>query len=245
MRLHRHETGPVLQVGDVLCLRELPYEHAARADVARLAHADHVVEGLHRLLDRRSRIPAMDLVEVDVVHVEPRQGRVDGRQDVLAGESSTVLARSHRHEDLGRHHHLVASEELGQQAAGRHLARPLRVGVGRVEEGDATLDGGADDRFPVVLVEHPRPVAVVAEAHHPEADPRDPQAGPSQVHVLHGHPLSVPDQSVWSPRSQPRARRPGAGPSTEGDEPEVVAAGVRVRDGHDILLTRTSGDRPS
>ena len=61
---------------------------------------------------------------------------------------------------------------LGQQPPRGHLAGALRVGVGGVEEGDAAFDRGPDDRLGLLLVEHPRPVAVVAEAHHPEADPR-------------------------------------------------------------------------
>ena len=77
-------------------------------------------------------------------------------------------------------------EELGQQPTGGHLARPARVGVGRVEEGDAALDGGPHDRLGPVLVEHPGPVAVVAEAHHPEAHPGHPQTGATEIHVLHG-----------------------------------------------------------
>ena len=68
-------------------------------------------------------------------------------------------------------------EVLGQQPSGGHLAGPLGVGVGRVEEGDAAFDGRPDDGLGCVLVEDPGPVAVVAEAHHAEADPGHPQAG--------------------------------------------------------------------
>jgi hypothetical protein len=59
--------------GGVLRLGELPTEHAAGADVAGLPGAHHVVQCLHRLLNRRSRIPAVDLVQVDVVHAETAQ----------------------------------------------------------------------------------------------------------------------------------------------------------------------------
>ena len=56
--------------GHPLGLGELPREHAAGADVARLARLDDIVQGLHRLLDRGLRIPAVDLVQVDVVEAE-------------------------------------------------------------------------------------------------------------------------------------------------------------------------------
>ena len=77
-------------------------------------------------------------------------------------------------------------EVLGEQPAGGHFAGSPGVGVGGVEEGDATLDRGPDDGFGLVLVQYPRPIAVVAVAHHPEAHPRDPQAGLPEIHVVHG-----------------------------------------------------------
>ena len=82
--LHRDEPGRAGALGGRLRLRELPREHAARADVAGLAGLDDVVESLHRLGDRRQRIPAVDLVEVDVVQPEPCQRGVDRGHDVLA-----------------------------------------------------------------------------------------------------------------------------------------------------------------
>src|SRR5206468_6810231 len=59
--LHRHELRPTALPCDRLRLRELPPVHAARADVARLARADDVAQHLHRLVDRRRRVPAVDL----------------------------------------------------------------------------------------------------------------------------------------------------------------------------------------
>ena len=80
---------------------------------------------------------------------------------------------------------LLAGEELGEESPGDDLAGALRVGVGGVEERDPALDGRAHDRLGGLLVEHPRFVAVVAEAHHAQAHARDPQAARAEVHVLH------------------------------------------------------------
>src|SRR4029453_10992506 len=103
----------------VLCLGELPGVHARRADVARLAGPHDVVEGLHRLLDRGLVVPAVDLVEVDVVGPQPTQRVVDGGQDVLAGQAAVVGARAHREEDLGGQDVVVtAAVQLGQQPTG-------------------------------------------------------------------------------------------------------------------------------
>ena len=59
------------------------------------------------------------------------------------------------------------------------------VDVGGVEEGDAALDGAAHDRLGGRFVERPLAALVLAEAHHPEADARDAQAGAAEVHVVH------------------------------------------------------------
>ena len=63
----------------------------ADADVERLALADDVGEGLHRLLERRLVVVAVGLVEVDVVGLQPLQRAVDRLHDVLAGQAGVVL----------------------------------------------------------------------------------------------------------------------------------------------------------
>src|ERR1039458_2744698 len=188
MVLHRDETSPAAQLGDMLGLGELPGEHAAGADVASLASAHYVMQCLHGLLDWRAAVPAMDLIEVDVVHTQALQRGVDRTENVLARQAAAVLSRSHRHEHLRGDDELLAREELAEQATRGDLARAPRIGVGRVEERDAALAGRPYDRLGGVLVDHPRPVAVVAEAHHAQADARNPQACRADVHVLHRLP---------------------------------------------------------
>jgi len=72
-----------VEVGQVERLAELPREHRRGAEVPGLAGLDHVVQRLERLLDRRGVVPAVDLVEVDVIGAQPPQARVDLRQDRL------------------------------------------------------------------------------------------------------------------------------------------------------------------
>jgi hypothetical protein len=110
-----------------------------------------------------------NLVEVDVIHAQPPQRRVDRGQDVLTGQAPRVLAVPHRHEHLRGHDHVIALEELAEQPAGCHLARPARVDVRRVVEDDAAVGCRTDERLRRVLIEDPRTFAVVPEAHHPEA----------------------------------------------------------------------------
>ena len=75
--LHRDESRPAVQVGQVQRLAELPRVHRRGPDVAGLALLHHVVKRFQRLFDRRVVVPAMDLVEVDVIRAEPAQAGVD------------------------------------------------------------------------------------------------------------------------------------------------------------------------
>src|SRR5262249_13020372 len=94
--LHRDELGPAVTLCNALCLRELPGIHAAGADVARLPRADNFVQRTHRLLDRRVSVPAVHLVEVDVIEPESCERGVDRRENVLAREPTAVRAGRHR-----------------------------------------------------------------------------------------------------------------------------------------------------
>ena len=80
------------------------------------------MERFERLLDRRLGIEPVDLVEVDVVGAEAAERRVDGLEDVLARQASSVDVIADRVEDLGRHHHFVAARQLTQRASQDLLA---------------------------------------------------------------------------------------------------------------------------
>src|SRR5215204_6882620 len=172
---------------------------SARSEVAGLASLHDVVEDIHRLLDWRQAVPAVDLVEVDIVEPEPPQRGVDRGEDVLAGQATTVLAGHRPAMHLGRHHVLLArAEELAEQASGHDLALAAVVDVSGVEEADAAVDGPPDDRLGRRLVERPLAGLVPAEAHHPQAHARDAEAGAAEVHVPHRRLL----------QRSPRDRRP-------------------------------------
>ena len=182
--LHRDEPRPAVTVGGRLGLRELPGVHAARADEAGLAGADDVVECLHRLLDRRGGVPAVDLVEVDVVEPEPCERGVDRREHVLAAEPAAVLAGHRASVHLRCEHVLLTAEKPREDPAGDDLALAGVVDVRGVEERHAALDRAADDRLGGLLGERPLALGRGAEAHHPQAQPRHPQPRPAEVHVL-------------------------------------------------------------
>ncbi len=225
MVLHRAEPGPAVCVGAVLSLGELPGIHGARADVPGLSGPDHVLECLHGLLDRRGPVPAVDLVQVHVVHVQAAEGGVDRRHDVLAGQAAVILTRPHRAIHLGCDDNLVTAEELAEQAAGRDLARSVGIDVCGIEERDAAVGRGLDDWLRGVLVKCPRPVAVVAVAHHPEANPRDPQAGLAQVHIPHSSPPGRRQHQHRTLPHSPSGRDARAAPASYSGRPGSGFAG--------------------
>ena len=77
---------------------------------------------------------------------------------------------------LGREDVLLAREELAQDPARQHLALAAVVDVGGVEERDAAVERATHDRLRILLAERPRPLLVLAEAHHSQAKARDAQA---------------------------------------------------------------------
>ena len=98
------------------------------------------MQRLERLLDRRVVVPAVDLVQVDVVGAEPAQAGVDLGHDRLARQPGAVRARAHPAVDLGGDHDFVAPREVGQRTADDLLAGAVRVDVGGVEEVDAQVE---------------------------------------------------------------------------------------------------------
>jgi hypothetical protein len=75
---------------DKLHLCELVRPHAARANIPHLPALDEVMQRLHRLLDWRVAVEAVDLEEVDVVGVEPLERRVDGVENRGARQPALV-----------------------------------------------------------------------------------------------------------------------------------------------------------
>src|SRR5439155_5732108 len=161
-------------------LRRLPFRHA---DVERLAGPYDVGERLHRLFQRRLVVVPVRLVQVDVVGLQPPQRAVDRFEDVLAGQAPVVAARAGRPVDLGEDLQALPALPLQRPAEHRLRAR-TGVHVGRVERGDAQVEGGPHAGGGGVLLDLRAvgdPVAVRDLADH--------QARAAQVSELHGPTL--------------------------------------------------------
>src|SRR5262249_30911105 len=91
-RLQAGEGLPASGPAEVDRFLQLPAAVIAGAEIADLALPHEVVDAALRLLEGRVRVPHMDLVEVDIVGLEPAEARLDFRHDVLAAEAEAVGA---------------------------------------------------------------------------------------------------------------------------------------------------------
>ena len=123
-----------------------------QADVADLALGDELGQGADGVLDRRVRVDAVLVVEVDVVGAEPLQRTLDRGADVrgTAVEVPRAAAGVGDEAELRRQHDLVAAVLDG--AADEFLVGVRPVDLGGVDERDAQVERPVDraDRLGVV-----------------------------------------------------------------------------------------------
>ncbi len=155
-----------------------------------MALAHEVVQRAHGLLDGRGGVEAVDLVQVDVLQLQPLQARLDAVHDVAAGTAAAVGARAGLAEHLGGDDDVLARHlQVLQRLPGELLRHAARVHVGRVDEVDAGVERLADEPVGVALahVADLSPDAVgAAEGHGAEAQLGDEQAGAAEAMVAHG-----------------------------------------------------------
>ena len=82
--LRRDQRLVVFDRGDAVGFGDLPRVKVGTAEVADLAGTDQVIGSAERFLDRRVRIGAVELVEVDVVEAQALEAFLGGFDDVLA-----------------------------------------------------------------------------------------------------------------------------------------------------------------
>src|SRR5579875_1877291 len=177
-------------------LHHPPGRPVAHPHIANLAVLDQAVERVERLLDRASVVELMGLIQVDVLHAQASQARVDGVEKVLSTQAPPVGPGADRVVDLGRDRQVVAAPP------GRHPPSedPLRlpeqarlggIAVARVDEPDPGVVGEVEDLVGGVLG---RPIP---EGRRPEADPRH----------LEAVPTDRDDIALPARRSEPRRLR--------------------------------------
>src|SRR4029077_12156324 len=75
--LHRNEWGPAVLSRQILRFGKLPRIHRRGADVTGFPCLDHIMQRLERFFYWCVFVPAMNLVEVDVVSAEPAEAGID------------------------------------------------------------------------------------------------------------------------------------------------------------------------
>jgi pseudouridylate synthase len=125
----------------------------------------------------------MDVVEVDVIRPQPFERTLDRAVNVLR-PAARRLAVAHVHAELGGENDLVAAtfEDLAEQPL---ATAPASVDVGRVEEGDAGVQGGVDDRSRRVATD------AAAEIVAAQSDTRDAQIAVAELPKLHAENATV------------------------------------------------------
>src|SRR3984893_5723274 len=189
--LHADKTGPAVPLGDSKSPRELPGMHRGPADITSLPGLDDVVQCLKRLLDRAAIVPAVDLIEIDVIGAEASKAVIDLAHDRHARQAAAVRPLPHPPVDLGRDDDLVAAGQILDRPAEDLLAAAEGMPVRRVEEIDAALESPLDERATLRLVDAPGMIASFGDAiaHAAEADPRHLQTRAAELYVLH-HSIS-------------------------------------------------------
>jgi hypothetical protein len=160
------------------------------AGVSDLPLAEEVIQGAEGLVDRCRLVVAVQLVQIDVVGLQAAQGRIHGREDVLAGVTPVEGCRAGRSEALCGHDEAVSfpvqppADNFLRHSPGAQI--PAQgVGIGSVEEVDTALGGTVEDGDRRFLI------ALQAERHRPQAQSGNLQAGPAESGVLHELTLPV------------------------------------------------------
>jgi hypothetical protein len=132
----------------------------------------------HDLLPGGVGVELVDVVEVDVVGLQPAQAGLDGAPHVDAGQAALVASVTGRVGDLGGQHPALAG--VFERAADHLLGLAVGVDVGRVDEVDAGLERVIDDAPRLRLIGR------AAEHHGAEAELGDLHAAVTEHAVLHG-----------------------------------------------------------
>ena len=186
------------------------------ADRADLALVDQLGEGAERLLQRHRLVVLVRLVEVDPLHAEAAEARLDGGVDPV-GREALALAR-HLHAALGQDHHLLPAAGAGAQPLADHrfgfaalvAGHPGRIDVGGVDHVEPGIDHRVEQAEAGVPVHRPAE-DVAAEDHRRDLDP-----GSAEAALPHGVPLLLPCRhSGARGGDRPRLRFPSLPPGSK------------------------------
>src|SRR5271163_2659693 len=141
----------------------------------------------------------MDLVEIDMVSLQPAQTSLDAVHDVAARGPDVIASGADAAVDLGRDHDMLPRDlQVLQRLPEDLFALTLRINIGGIKEVDPALDRGLDQLIGSLLAngsdgfEHP---SAVPEGHGSEAQFRDLKTRIAEGCVFHGV-FSICDSNV-------------------------------------------------
>ncbi|MNV43103.1 hypothetical protein D3C71_1348080 [compost metagenome] len=187
-RLDRHELHQPESFGAPKCASDPPRAPIGYADVSGAAAAHDGFERLERLVERRGGIVSVQLEQVHVIGTEPGKRRIDGAQEMFARRAGVPWQWAHRAAGLCRDDEAFAAAL--QPFADDLLCVPFslvgrvtRVSIRRVDEIDARISGGIEDRHRLCFV------GIGSKGHCAKAQARDSQPGVAktdQIATAHG-----------------------------------------------------------
>ena len=156
-------------VGDGQGFHQVPAGVVGATDIANLAGPYKIVERPQGFLERRERIEAVGLIEVDVIRAETAQAGLAGFDEVAARESGFVGAGFETNECFSGEDNLLPAS--AQRLAEDFFGLAERINVGRVEEIHAGLDADFDQaaRLVHLHVAHRGKTAFAAQGHGAKA----------------------------------------------------------------------------
>ena len=183
--LHGDKPMPAILFGRIERLGELPGGHAAGSEVAHLAGADEAIQRFERFFNRRGKVPAVNLIQVDIVHFEAAQGILAGFDDMLTAQSPSVRTIAHGSVDLGRQDNIVACSHLAQPFAGDFFAHTNRVDIRGIKKSHARFKGEGEVLARRVFPDGPLAPFAIPVAHAPHTDARNRHPRIPKLCVLH------------------------------------------------------------
>ena len=168
--LHADEWRPAVLPLGINRFGELPRIHRRGADIARFARLHHVAQRFQRLLQRRLIIPAVNLQQVDILHIQTAQAVVDRLHNIFTRQALRQIAE--REVNLGGDHNLLATRESLQRAADDLFAAAVGIAVCGIEKVNAGLQRLLDQRTAARFRQRPGVATAVrlAKSHAAKAE---------------------------------------------------------------------------
>jgi hypothetical protein len=139
------------------------------------------MQRLERFDNRRGRIVAVDLIEIDVIDTKPPERIVDGLHDMATRQPAVVRVVRQRIKHLGRDDDFVSPHEVMQRPPDDFFAHTQRVVIRGVEEVDAGIESLFENQATLGFIEHPRPPGRRAVRHRTQTEAGNVEIGRAEL----------------------------------------------------------------